>query len=151
MPGGGGPTLLSRGRSCVAPFELLDKSLPGKRAILVYFLVDPYVKVRSTGTVPPQQAEWLARELRRMGRFRELPAEVLSLILSHVPGLERGVPFDAVGLLVCAMPTAESEFRKGWERESRDLYLVDESLSLICVRFGAPKLPVLHGNPVPDR
>ena len=71
----------------VAPFELADASQPGRRSMLVFFLVDPFVRVRSTATVPPQQAEWLARELRRMPFFCDLPVDVMKLILSHVPGL----------------------------------------------------------------
>lgn len=42
----------------VAPFELLDKTKPGFRKILVFFLVDPTVKVISTHNVLPQQQEW---------------------------------------------------------------------------------------------
>ena len=71
----------------VAPFELVDKARPGSRSILVYFLVDPYRRVRSTASVPPQQRSWLARELRRMALFRLLSDELLELILSYLPGL----------------------------------------------------------------
>ncbi len=71
----------------VAPFELSDPSAPGHRSILVFFLVDPFACVRSTATVPPQQREWLAMELRRMPRFAALPPDVLHLVLSFVPGL----------------------------------------------------------------
>ncbi|TPX36980.1 hypothetical protein SmJEL517_g00889 [Synchytrium microbalum] len=42
----------------VQPFELLDKTKPGIRKILVFFLVNPQEKIISTATVPPQQAEW---------------------------------------------------------------------------------------------
>jgi len=42
----------------VQPFELIDKSKPGVRKILVFFLVDPAAPVPSTATVPPQQLSW---------------------------------------------------------------------------------------------
>jgi hypothetical protein len=42
----------------VAPFRLVDKTKPGFRKILVFFLVDPTVKVISTHNVLPQQPDW---------------------------------------------------------------------------------------------
>ncbi|EMG46910.1 hypothetical protein SBY92_005204 [Candida maltosa Xu316] len=43
----------------VDPFELTDKSKPGYRKILCFFIVDPYNhRVLSTDQVPPQQKEW---------------------------------------------------------------------------------------------
>jgi len=44
---------------CVHPFNLDDPTKPGSRKILVFFLVDPFVRVRSTARVPPQQRDWL--------------------------------------------------------------------------------------------
>ncbi|KGU19388.1 hypothetical protein MEY_00359 [Candida albicans 19F] len=43
----------------VDPFELKDKTKPGHRKILCFFIVDPYNhNVISTDNVPPQQKEW---------------------------------------------------------------------------------------------
>lgn len=42
----------------VAPFELIDKNRPGKRKILVFFLVDPDERILSTEYVAPQQISW---------------------------------------------------------------------------------------------
>lgn len=42
----------------VAPFELVDKTKPGFRKILVFFLVDPAVNIISTHNVLPQQPDW---------------------------------------------------------------------------------------------
>ncbi|EQC31492.1 hypothetical protein, variant [Saprolegnia diclina VS20] len=42
----------------VDPFELVDKTAPGQRKILAFFLVDPSRAVVSTAHVPPQQAMW---------------------------------------------------------------------------------------------
>lgn len=44
----------------VNPFELVDKTKPGQRDILVFFLVDPTRRITSTSSVPPQQASWRA-------------------------------------------------------------------------------------------
>lgn len=42
----------------VKPFKLVDKTKPGFRKILVFFLVDPTVKIISTHNVLPQQPDW---------------------------------------------------------------------------------------------
>lgn len=42
----------------VAPFKLEDNTKPGFRKILVFFLVDPTVKIISTQNVLPQQPDW---------------------------------------------------------------------------------------------
>lgn len=68
----------------VSPFELADPSKPGRRAIVVAFLVDPYVKVLSTAAVPPQQREWLLMELRAMPRFFRLPRDCFDCIAQHI-------------------------------------------------------------------
>uniref|UniRef100_A0A914DMX4 Uncharacterized protein n=1 Tax=Acrobeloides nanus TaxID=290746 RepID=A0A914DMX4_9BILA len=47
----------------VEPFELVDKTKPGHRKILVFFLVDPNISILSTERVPPQQNSWLFKEV----------------------------------------------------------------------------------------
>lgn len=42
----------------VAPFELVDKTKPGHRKILVFFLIDPMKRVISTRNVAPQNPIW---------------------------------------------------------------------------------------------
>lgn len=42
----------------VSPFELKDKTKPGIRKIIVFFLVDPLKDVLSTDDIAPQQLEW---------------------------------------------------------------------------------------------
>lgn len=37
------------------PFELLDKTRPGRRSCIVLYLVDPHYRICSTRNVPPQQ------------------------------------------------------------------------------------------------
>ncbi|KAJ1564342.1 hypothetical protein HK096_008449, partial [Nowakowskiella sp. JEL0078] len=41
------------------PFELLDKTQPGHRKILAFFLVHPKVTITSTKHIPPQQKDWV--------------------------------------------------------------------------------------------
>ena len=48
----------------VAPFELVDKTKPGVRKILVFFLVDPTIHITATRYVPPQQPDWKNPVLR---------------------------------------------------------------------------------------
>lgn len=43
----------------VSPFELMNPETPGRRRILVFFLVDPLHRVLSTAQVPRQQREWV--------------------------------------------------------------------------------------------
>ena len=43
----------------VSPFELVDKTRPGHRRVMVLWLVDPYTRVISTANVPPQQRDCL--------------------------------------------------------------------------------------------
>ena len=50
----------------VQPFRLEDKTRPGKRTILVFFLVDPTKRVVSTSTVPPQQRDWVEEHRKMM-------------------------------------------------------------------------------------
>jgi hypothetical protein len=45
----------------VDPFELLDPTQPGRRKILVFFLVDPSRRIPSTSDIPPQQLDWWKR------------------------------------------------------------------------------------------
>uniref|UniRef100_A0A914DHC5 Uncharacterized protein n=1 Tax=Acrobeloides nanus TaxID=290746 RepID=A0A914DHC5_9BILA len=47
----------------VEPFELVDKTRPGHRKILVFFLVDPNISILSTERVPPQQNSWFFKEV----------------------------------------------------------------------------------------
>jgi hypothetical protein len=63
----------------VASFELKDKSKPGHRKILVYFLVDPTQRIVSTARVPPQDIRWHDSELQDKLNS-ELPVEVAKMI-----------------------------------------------------------------------
>jgi hypothetical protein len=71
----------------VQPFELLDKSKPGVRKILVFFLVDPQAPIYSTANIPPQQQEWYADALRNhVPVFHRMPKDVVNTIVSNVHG-----------------------------------------------------------------
>jgi hypothetical protein len=68
----------------VGSFELQDKSKPGHRKILAMFLVDPHIKILSTANVPPQRRDWWAAEVRKVGPFAKLPAELFDHIIEDV-------------------------------------------------------------------
>ncbi|KAF2433014.1 hypothetical protein EJ08DRAFT_695046 [Tothia fuscella] len=74
----------------VQPFSLADATRPGHRKILAMFLVDPHVRVLSTKNVPPQRKDWWAEEVRKLGRFAELPRELFDRIIEGVEGFPLG-------------------------------------------------------------
>ncbi|KAI0360307.1 hypothetical protein OH77DRAFT_1585941 [Trametes cingulata] len=68
----------------VAPFELVDRSRPGHRKILAFFLSDPLTPIHSTSTVPPQQEAWYRDAVYGSEAFKKLPTELVELILRYV-------------------------------------------------------------------
>ncbi|KAF2108294.1 hypothetical protein BDV96DRAFT_616369 [Lophiotrema nucula] len=70
----------------VQPFGLADESKVGYRKILAMFLIDPHIPVLSTANVPPQRKDWWAEEVRKVGRFAEIPEEVFEMIIDAVEG-----------------------------------------------------------------
>lgn len=76
----------------VSPFELKDKTKPGHRKILCFFICDPYNdNIVSTDQVPPQQANWWSQQLmdvdekeNNITRLHTLPAELMNEILEKV-------------------------------------------------------------------
>ncbi|RPD53860.1 hypothetical protein L226DRAFT_472741 [Lentinus tigrinus ALCF2SS1-7] len=67
----------------VEPFELADRTRPGHRKILAFFLTDPYHAVQSTTMVPPQQREWYLDEMERIAALRRLPKELFDMIAEY--------------------------------------------------------------------
>ena len=51
----------------VSSFKLEDPTKPGHRKILALFLVDPHIKIISTGNVPPQQHSWWREVVKESG------------------------------------------------------------------------------------
>ena len=73
----------------VQPFHLEDKTKPGHRKILVFFLVDPTQRVPSATDVAPQQHEWVTEAMREAGPnsvFARLPVELLAMISKENDG-----------------------------------------------------------------
>ncbi|BGP49307.1 hypothetical protein JCM10450v2_005191 [Rhodotorula kratochvilovae] len=75
----------------VSPFSLLDRTQPGHRKILCFFLVDPLKPIISTSRVPYQQRAWAERELPRNERTDKWPVELWEQVLEGVEGL---ISFD---------------------------------------------------------
>ena len=67
----------------VDPFELADKTRPGVRKILCFFLIDPTARVLSTSDVPPQQQEWIMEEVVKAPSIGKLPVELFELIKAY--------------------------------------------------------------------
>ncbi|KAH9914462.1 uncharacterized protein B0H18DRAFT_1144445 [Fomitopsis serialis] len=67
----------------VSPFRLVDPTKPGHRKILVFFLVDPHIKIPSTSVVAPQQASWIRRALPGTVLWERLPLELQDIVLSY--------------------------------------------------------------------
>ncbi|KAJ3241338.1 hypothetical protein HDU81_000902 [Chytriomyces hyalinus] len=67
----------------VEPFELVDKSKPGYRQILAFFVVHPEFRVYSTRDVGIQQLEWAAEELYALAFGKKLPLEIVRLIAEY--------------------------------------------------------------------
>jgi hypothetical protein len=68
----------------VAPFQLQDPTQPGERKILVFFLVDPTIRIFSTAHIPPQQSHWYTDLIRSIPIFDQLPLLVVDKIMSYV-------------------------------------------------------------------
>lgn len=82
----------------VAPFELKDKTKPGHRKILCFFLCDPFNKKNiSTDQVPPQQQKWWVENITKDendpkqtaensigSKIQMLPPEIQNEIFPHV-------------------------------------------------------------------
>lgn len=69
----------------VQPFSLADKTRPGHRKILCFFICDPTDnKVVATDRVPAQQGEWWADDVAQTGSLSNLPPELVDNILNKV-------------------------------------------------------------------
>ncbi|GJP43051.1 hypothetical protein CLOM_g2554 [Closterium sp. NIES-68] len=116
----------------VAPFELQDKTRPGHRKILVFFLVDPRERIISTARVPPQQLSWQRRELEKKGHpCSVLPGLALDLVAEGVgEGEGRGVGGEGGDSRGAAMTMEEAkQHREALMEERRALVaLANEEL-----------------------
>lgn len=105
----------------VGPMELRDSTKPGSRKFLVFFLVDPAVRVRSTAEVPPQQSGWMLKELQALPRFCDLP----DLCLRHILGYTDLLDFPAAAARRASLMAERGRFVKlsneEWYERSWDL------------------------------
>jgi len=68
----------------VAPFQLKDPTQSGQRKILVFFLVDPSLRILSTANVPPQQSHWYVNVIRSIPPFNQLPLLIVDKIMDYI-------------------------------------------------------------------
>ncbi|EAU37645.1 conserved hypothetical protein [Aspergillus terreus NIH2624] len=71
----------------VAPFALADRTKPGHRKILAFFLIDPHLRIISSANVPPQQEEWAKETQTTIAHVldRKLPAELREMVKENIP------------------------------------------------------------------
>ena len=67
----------------VSPFQLMDVTKPGKRKILVFFLVDPNRPILSTSVVPPQQKSWFSKEVTKSESL-PIPDEIREKVVGYL-------------------------------------------------------------------
>jgi len=67
------------------PFKLLDPQRPGHRKNLIFYLVDPNVRIVSTSSVSPQQQDHLREQLVSTYPFTEMIPQVLDIVLDYTP------------------------------------------------------------------
>ncbi|KAG8631442.1 hypothetical protein KVT40_000582 [Elsinoe batatas] len=104
----------------VSPFSLEDKTRPGHRKILAFFLVNPKARILSTANVPPQRKDWWEEELRKTGSLDRVPEELQRYIVNEVDHFPYGIE-EATGIRERLME----------ERKSYNVY-ADEQV--ICER-----------------
>jgi hypothetical protein len=63
---------------------LKDPTQLGVRKILVFFLVDPSIRILSTANIPPQQSHWLIDIVRSISPFNELPSIIVDKIIEYL-------------------------------------------------------------------
>ncbi|KAL4898354.1 hypothetical protein BDV59DRAFT_166696 [Aspergillus ambiguus] len=73
----------------VSPFELADRSKPGHRKILAFFLIDPHLRIISSANIPPQQEDWAQEQQELITRVlrRKLPAELQGMVRDNIPNV----------------------------------------------------------------
>ena len=64
----------------VQNFRLVDPHKKGIRKILVFFLVDPAVRILSTSIVPPQQQSWFEMAMKKNKPIPGMPGDIQGLI-----------------------------------------------------------------------
>ncbi|GFF36104.1 hypothetical protein IFM58399_04436 [Aspergillus lentulus] len=66
----------------VSPFALADRTKPGHRKILAFFLIDPHLSIISSANVPPQQEDWWKERQEVVGKLlsERLPAELQNMV-----------------------------------------------------------------------
>lgn len=62
-------------------YELKDKSKPGSNSCLVFYLVDPNIRIISTANIPPQRLDWTLETEQR--EEEDLGAAMAKLALAN--------------------------------------------------------------------
>ena len=73
----------------VSSFQLADPTRPGHRKILVFFLVDPHIRVPSATDVGPQQEPWIRRAVEGTALWQRLPPELQEMVWAAIDPITR--------------------------------------------------------------
>ncbi|KFZ18677.1 hypothetical protein V502_04004 [Pseudogymnoascus sp. VKM F-4520 (FW-2644)] len=70
----------------VSPFSLADRSKPGHRKIIAFFLVDPNLRVISSANVPPQREDWSKERKQVVDELlgERLPVELQDMVTKNM-------------------------------------------------------------------
>lgn len=73
----------------VSPFSLADRSKPGHRKILAFFLVNPRMRIISPANIPPQREDWWSDRRECIGEIpaRKLPAEMQDMVSKDISAI----------------------------------------------------------------
>ncbi len=109
----------------MARFRLLDPSRGGVLRSLVFFLVDPSVRIASTADVPPQQPRWVEREMiSSVPGLQCLPEVLVREVMDYVGGTTPEQAHTDRGALRCDHISIVSgvELGRGVARISRSFW-----------------------------
>ncbi|RJE26931.1 hypothetical protein PHISCL_00738 [Aspergillus sclerotialis] len=70
----------------VSPFSLADRSKPGHRKILAFFLVSPDLRIISSANIPPQRRDWWREREESIEQLlrKNLPVELQDMVKKEI-------------------------------------------------------------------
>lgn len=107
---------------CVSPFSLADRSKPGHRKILAFFLVSPDLRIISSANIPPQREDWWRESEGNIETVlrRDLLGELLDMVKKEIGIIPRMSIEEAKKYRLELM-----EERKAVEPHSKRMFEID--------------------------
>ena len=90
--------------------------------MLIFYLIDPAIRILSTANIAPQQSHWLIQLLRSMSSFNILPPLVFNKTMNFID-----------------FPMAINEAKQHREKlmEERETFIDENNTALFCRKFHA--------------